>query len=161
MTACAEGVRTVGCPYLLRKISYQSMNPLCITISSLWISVFYIWTNSHHNYGLILLLVSTIASSYWFWSNPVRNSLAHTIDALVAKLCIGTFIVHTFSTLDIIELKLIYLIILSYIGVMSWKSNYESEKEWCSWPHIQSHMFLHFFCFVATFFCREHTVLAP
>jgi hypothetical protein len=129
------------------------MNPLCITISSLWISVLYIWTYSHTI--LVLLLISTIASSYWFWSNPIRNSLAHTIDALVAKLCIGTFIVHTFSILDMIELRLMYAIVLSYIAIMCWKSNYESTKEWCSWAHIQSHMFLHFFCFVATFFCSR------
>lgn len=136
------------------------MNPLCITISSLWISVFYIWTYSHHTlceYILVSLLISTIVCSYWFWSNPIRNSLAHTIDALVAKLCIGTFIIHTFSTLDMIELRLVYAIVLSYIAIMCWKSNYESTKEWCSWAHIQSHMFLHFFCFVATFFCSRGT----
>jgi hypothetical protein len=131
------------------------MNPLCITISLLWFPVYYIWAYSHHTvweYGLMSLLVSAIATAYWFWSNPLRNSLAHTVDAATAKLCIGTFIVYTFSTLDMIELKLMYMIVLSYIGFLFWKSNYESEREWCSRAHIQSHMLLHFFCFVATFF---------
>ena len=82
---------------------------LCLTISLLWISVAFILGFSDRtpvDYGLAGLLVATIFSSYWFWSCPKRNSLAHCIDAFIAKLCIGSFIGYTLFVKDeLIEMK--------------------------------------------------------
>jgi hypothetical protein len=138
---------------------------LCMTISLLWISVAFILGFSDRtpvDYGLAGLLVATIFSSYWFWSCPQRNSLAHYIDAFVAKLCIGSFIFYTLFVKDeLIELKLLYGIVLAYIGLSFWFSNLESQQRWCSPDHIRSHAFLHFWCFVATFFQSANLRLSP
>lgn len=132
------------------------MNVLCGTISLLWISIGCIGFCSHRtnsDCGLMTLLVCSIFCSYWFWMNPIKNSLVHTIDALVAKICIGTFILYTlFIKEDIIYMKLLYTQVLAYIGLAGWYSHRESNRKWCGEHHIRSHAFLHFFCFVATFF---------
>lgn len=102
---------------------------------------------------LALTLVAVIITSQIFWRNPVRGSAIHKIDRIIAKICIFSFILYTiiykFTT---VEISVIYSILLLYIGLAAWSSDRHSKMKWFSPDHIKSHAFLHYFCFMATFF---------
>ncbi len=102
---------------------------------------------------LTATLVAVIISSQLFWRDPTSGSRLHIIDAILAKICIFSFILYTIAyKLKSIEISIIYLILLLYIGLASWSGNRYSKIQWCSPDHIKSHAFLHYFCFMATFF---------
>ena len=129
---------------------------LLYTNLMLVISLIYFFFYSNKNYMetmLALTLVAVIITSQIFWRNPVRGSAIHKIDRIIAKICIFSFILYTiiykFTT---VEISVIYSILLLYIGLASWSSDRHSKMKWCSPDHIKSHAFLHYFCFMATFF---------
>ena len=120
------------------------------------ISLIYFFFYSNKNYMetmLALTLVPVIISSQLFWRNPIKGTVIHIIDSILAKICIFSFILYTiiykFTTF---ETSVIYSILLFYIGLAAWSSNRYSRIQWCSPDHIKSHAFLHYFCFMATFF---------
>ena len=104
-------------------------------------------------YYLAATLITVIISSQLFWRNPTKGTRLHIIDAILAKVCIFSFILYTIiCKLKFIEISIIYVILLLYIGLASWSGNRYSKIQWCSPDHIKSHAFLHYFCFMATFF---------
>ena len=122
----------------------------------LLLSLFYFYYHSDKNLTeciLAMLLISVIASSQIFWRNPVRGTSAHTIDAIIAKVCILSFIFYTILfKLHTNDLALTYAILLAFIVAAAGFSSYYSSKKWCGPSHLYSHAFLHYFCFIATFF---------
>lgn len=120
------------------------------------ISLIYFYLYSNKNWietALAALLVPTTIASQYFWRNPLRASNMHKIDATIAKFCIFSFIFYTLFVKRITNYTLlIYSILLLYIGLAAWFSNHYSKIHWCSPEHIKSHAFLHYFCFMATFF---------
>ena len=119
-------------------------------------ALFYFYYQSDKNWMeciLAILLVAVIISSQIFWRNPVRGTSAHAIDAIIAKVCILSFIFYTILfKLHTDELAVLYAILLVFILAAAWFSSYYSSKRWCGPSHIRSHAFLHYFCFIATFF---------
>jgi tryptophan-rich sensory protein len=119
-------------------------------------ALLYFYFNAVKNYAeriLALLLVSVSISSQIFWRNPIKGTTIHTIDAIIAKVCILSFIFYTILfKLQTDDLALIYAILLAFIAVAAGFSSYYSSKTWCSPSHLYSHAFLHYFCFIATFF---------
>jgi hypothetical protein len=115
---------------------------------------FYFYSNKNSmETTLASLLVAVIATSQYFWRNPIRETSLHVTDAVVAKICIFSFIIYTlFIKHGLNYTSLIYSILLIYIGLAAWFSNHYSKIQWCSPEHIKSHAFLHYFCFIATFF---------
>jgi hypothetical protein len=102
---------------------------------------------------LALTLVAVIISSQMFWRNSIKGTKLHAIDAILAKICIFSFILYTITyKIQSTEIAIIYSILLFYIGLAAWSSNKHSKIQWCSPDHIKSHAFLHYFCFMATFF---------
>jgi hypothetical protein len=120
------------------------------------LSLFYFYFNSTKNWMecvLAGLLVAILISSQLFWRRPIRGTLIHTMDAAIAKTCIFAFILYTILfKLQTDESAVIYAIILMFILTSAAFSSYYSSKRWCSPSHIHSHAFLHYFCFIATFF---------
>ena len=94
----------------------------------------------------IILCISTIL----FWNKPIRGSLIHKIDAIIAKSCFVYYVSYTYSHVSCIK-EIPYL--LSYnicIGGMVttfYYSRVASTKEWCSDEHIYYHGLLHLFAF--------------
>ena len=129
---------------------------LLYTNLMLVISLIYFYLYSIKNWietTLAVLLVATIITSQCFWRNPLRGTSLHKIDAIVAKICIFSFIIYTLFIKHWLNYtSLIYSILLVYIGLAAWFSNHYSKIQWCSPEHIKSHAFLHYFCFIATFF---------
>ena len=104
-------------------------------------------------YYLAATLITVIISSQLFWRNPTKGTRLHIIDAILAKVCIFSFILYTIAyKLKSTEISIIYVILLLYIGLASWSGDRYSKIQWCSPDHIKSHAFLHYFCFMATFF---------
>jgi len=93
-------------------------------------------------------LVGTIVFSQLFWNNPIKHSIIHKIDAIIAKIVITSFILYTL----IYKYRFTYLLVLSAIAVSFYFSNHYSSQEWCSNKHLCCHASLHIFCFVATFY---------
>ena len=120
------------------------------------LSLLYFYCNSTKNWiecVLAVLLVAIILSSQIFWRNPIRGTSVHIIDAIIAKVCILSFIAYTIAfKLQYDDIAIVYGILLLGIVVSAGLSNYFSNKRWCSPSHIHSHAFLHYFCFIATFF---------
>jgi hypothetical protein len=122
----------------------------------LFISFFYflfITQKSNNNppwleYVLASFLIITIIFSQLFWSNPIKQSNIHKIDAIIAKIVIFSFILYTLYY----KFKYNYLLILLAIAISFYFSNHYSTKEWCSNKHLCCHGSLHIFCFLATFY---------
>ena len=71
---------------------------LKITNLLLFISIVFYLLYSKKNFvetALASSLYVTIFFTQIFWSNPIKNSLVHKIDAIVAKMVIFSFIFYT------------------------------------------------------------------
>lgn len=126
---------------------------LCYTNLLLLISIGYFLINIHLyttyiEYLLAFFLVITIVCSQLFWSNPIKKSIIHKIDAMIAKIVIFSFIFYTI----VYKFRISYVMILLAIAISFYFSNYYSNIEWCSNNHIFCHGLLHIFCFIATFY---------
>ena len=99
-------------------------------------------------YVLASFLIITIVFSQLFWSNPIKQSNIHKIDAIIAKIVIFSFILYTL----LYKFKYSYLLVLLAIALSFYFSNHYSTKEWCSNKHLCCHGCLHIFCFLATFY---------
>ena len=93
-------------------------------------------------------LIGTIVFSQLFWNNPIKHSIIHKIDAIIAKIVIASFILYTL----IYKYRFSYLLVLSAITISFYFSNHYSSQEWCSNKHLCCHASLHIFCFIATFY---------
>jgi hypothetical protein len=128
---------------------------LCYTNLLLIISILYFFLNSQKltekpiiEYLLASFLILTIIFSQLFWNNPIKHSIIHRIDAIIAKIVIFSFIFYTI----IYKFTFSYLIVLLSITVSFYFSNFYSNEEWCSTQHLFCHGLLHIFCFIATFY---------
>jgi|LakMenE18May11ns_1017448.scaffolds.fasta_scaffold9553787_2 hypothetical protein len=122
----------------------------------LLLSLVYFYYQSDKNLAecvLAFLLISVIISSQIFWRNPTRGTSIHKLDAMIAKVCILSFIFYTILfKLHTDELAVLYAILLVFILTAAGLSSYYSSKRWCGPSHLNSHAFLHYLCFIATFF---------
>jgi hypothetical protein len=103
-------------------------------------------------FTLNLLFLSILISSQLFWSDPIRNSLIHKMDAIIAKITIIYFILYILiyskhkNNLTLFILTIITIILSFY------NSNHFSNKKWISNLHIINHAILHLSCFTGSFF---------
>jgi len=129
---------------------------LRITSNLLFVTFIYFIIKSNRNIhelfiGSIVLLL--FFCSHLFWRNPVRHSIAHKIDAIVAKTTIIYSILYTTLVKNLNKfLFYSYLLIVFCIGLSFYMSNYYSKKEWCSPHHIYYHFILHICCFVGSLY---------
>lgn len=102
---------------------------------------------------LAFLLVCVLATSQLFWYNPIRYSLLHRIDAMIAKVTIILFFIYTFLMKSQDDLRFfVYTALFVSILVVAALSEFYSQQEWLSTPHIFFHGLLHMFGFIGTFF---------
>jgi len=82
--------------------------------------------------------------SQLFWSNPIKYSLIHKLDKIVAKL---TSFLCIFYVLFYKKLSTSVLFLYLLLGIFSiiafYRSYYFSSKEWCCHEHIINHGLLH------------------
>jgi hypothetical protein len=102
---------------------------------------------------LAVCLVTTLIVSQIFWNNPVRYSIIHRIDGIVAKISVSLFIGYTtfYKKIDPILLYL-FLILITWMMYFFLLSNFHSQKEWCCNSHILYHGIAHIFCFACSLF---------
>jgi hypothetical protein len=130
---------------------------LCITSSLLLTSLFYFVLFSSHciiECILAFLLLCIILTSQLFWYNPIRYSIVHRIDAVLAKITIFSFMAYTLITkLPNTNVYFFsYILLLCLLFCMAISSEYYSQKEWLSVQHIVSHGLLHICSFIGTFY---------
>ena len=136
----------------------MSMNHLylCVSSSLFVTSLFYFTLCSSHcmmEYILAFLLVIVFTTSQFFWYNPIRYSLLHQMDALIAKVTIGCFFMYTFFVKSQNDLHFFsYIGLFSLLLIFAALSDMYSEKEWLSTSHIICHGVLHELGFLGTFF---------
>ena len=99
-------------------------------------------------YILVLFLISVIITSQLFWNDPIKGSMMHQIDAIIAKLVIIILIVYTL----IYKFRVSLLIFLVAVFVSFYFSNYYSNQEWCGDNHIFWHAMGHVSCFISTLY---------
>ena len=123
------------------------------TTSSFFLLTFlfsiYYFTNIHEFFLSTSLLVAFIFSQL-FWSNPLKNSFIHKLDAIFAKLSIVYFIFYTI-TYKKLSTYLFYSYIIFILAVFFsfYMSHYYSSKKWCCNEHIMFHGIGHICCFIA------------
>jgi hypothetical protein len=126
---------------------------LCYTNQLLIVSLLYFLFNKQKTtawmeYVLASLLVITILFSQLFWKNPIKQSVIHRIDAIVAKISIFSFVLYTL----IYKFKYSFLLVLFAFSISAYYSHLYSSQEWCCDKHLFSHGCLHIICFIATFY---------
>ena len=106
-----------------------------------------------HEYILEGSLLFVYLFCILLWSNPVRYSIIHRIDGVMAKTSIVYFITYTISCKKMETITLYsYYVVVSGIIINAYLSNYYSNKEWCSREHIYYHALLHIFCFIGSLY---------
>ena len=102
--------------------------------------------NPHIEYFLATLLVICSIVSVLFWSNPIKNSLMHKTDRLVARITITSFILYILfykkNSLKNLYFYL-FLILAIAIAIAFYASHYYSSREWISNEHILLHGLAH------------------
>ena len=127
---------------------------LCYTNLLLIITLFYFFIKKQKQkkpfieYILASFLIPIIISSQLFWSNPIKQSNIHKIDAIIARIVIISFLFYTLFY----KFQSSFLLVLLASAISFYLSNYYSNKEWCSNKHLICHAFLHIFCFIGTFY---------
>lgn len=118
------------------------------------LSLFYFKKNKNkYEYILALLLIINLILSLLFWSNPIKNSLIHKIDAFFARVSLIFFVIYIlFFKENNIVLNFIILILFLKGIMMFFYSDKESSKSWCSKNHINYHMCFHLFMYLAAFY---------
>ena len=128
---------------------------LCFTSSLLIIPIIYFLFNTQYlnekpkiEFVLVALLILTTIFSQLFWNDPIKDSMIHKIDAIIAKIAIVSFTLYTF----VYKFHFSYLFILLAICISFYFSNKYSNKQWCCDEHLYWHGLLHLFCFIGTFY---------
>lgn len=87
------------------------------------------------------------------WSNPIRYSIIHRIDGVVAKVSILYFITYTLTCKKMESTaQLSYYMVMVGIGSNAYLPNFYSTREWCCPAHIYYHALLHVFCFIGSLY---------
>jgi hypothetical protein len=125
---------------------------LCYTSLLLIIPFLHFVSNQHQKPFieciLASLIVPTTLLSQLFWINPIKHSIIHKIDAIVAKITIASFIIYTF----LYKFTYSYLIVVTVGTTSFYFSNFYSTQEWCSNKHLCYHGSLHILCVISTFY---------
>jgi hypothetical protein len=129
---------------------------LCITSSLLILPLIYYLAYSSKNVSETILtgwLASTIIAAQLFWYNPVRGSLIHRIDGVIAKVTAISFVTYTIHCKNLsTPVFITYINLISGIGITAWYSNIHSRRQWCCQTHLMIHGGLHICCFLSAFY---------
>ena len=91
-----------------------------------------------------------------FWSNPIKHSMIHYIDAIAAKttIIILSFTIFIRLLFSLRSSRLIWWFIgcLSIMGIFFYLSNLYSHIKWCCKEHIITHMMAHIVGIISVFF---------
>ena len=100
-----------------------------------------IWESVYES-GLAIILFAAIYAAQAFWNDPVKNSLMHKVDGVIAKLTIGLFLVYVIAYKGRWRDPVLVssVIILFYFAVMS---HCNSSLSWCCPAHLFYHGGLH------------------
>jgi hypothetical protein len=111
------------------------------------------WYQSLYNPKIKEKILGIYCLSIWFstilfWTNPVKNSFIHKMDAIIAKSGCIYFIGYTLSQKTLENYYICsYILCIHGMVYTFYLSNRESIKEWCSTDHIFYHGLLHLFAF--------------
>jgi hypothetical protein len=129
---------------------------LCVSSSLLVTSLFYFMLCSSHSIMecfLAFLVVCVLITSQLFWYNPIRYSLLHKIDAIIAKSTILCFFIYTFFIKSQDDIRFFgYFALFVVLLFFATLSDHYSQQEWLSTSHIVFHGLLHIVSFMGTFF---------
>ena len=125
---------------------------LCGTGHLLLLPFVYAWWNGRanvHEENLSNLLVLSYLGTQLFWRFPIRGSIVHHVDGLVAKTSITYFIVYTVASKKV---HLDYYAWLCTVFGSAYASHRCSSTHWLGTPHLLSHAVLHLSCTAASMY---------
>jgi len=94
---------------------------------------------------LAFLLFVNIGFSFLFWLHPIKHSLLHVYDGVLAKISYIAFPIYILFIKEIeYRLKLLFVMIFLFSSIMFYYSNDHSKKSWCSKEHLLYHSLFHF-----------------
>jgi len=96
------------------------------------LTFFYLKPNkNNYEYILASLLIINMILSLLFWSNPVKNSLIHTIDAFFARVSVISFLIYIVFLKKNTNLDNIIFYTLFLIGIFMFLcGGKQSSKNW-------------------------------
>jgi Ca2+/Na+ antiporter len=129
---------------------------LQLTSSLLLVTFAFFLFNSKKNICEIVLaslLLLTFILSQLFWSNPIRYSKIHKLDAIIAKFTLISFILYVFlfKQLSFLHFNL-FLLLLCFMFYFFYYSHCHSCKEWCSNFHLYYHGLAHICCCITALY---------
>jgi hypothetical protein len=132
------------------------MQACCLSFTSLFLLIPIIIFSFNENkttseFILAFLLINNIILSVLFWKNPIKNSLIHFYDGIVAKISYIIFPIYVIFLKDIeYNNKLVFSITFISSSVMFYYSNNYSKICWCSNHHILCHSIFHILISIGT-----------
>ena len=128
---------------------------LCATSLLLVFTLIFFIVNSNKNVAecyLSICLLATIFFSQLFWRNPIKNSLIHRIDAIIAKISFISFILYTILYKNLNIYLLVSYILIMVGGLYTFYNSHKySSEEWCCNNHLIYHGCSHLLCFIGSF----------
>lgn len=116
---------------------------------------YYIIANRHTKAMSILfsMIFTNFILSIAFWSDPIKHSYLHYIDAIAAKFSIIVMIiVTTIKRIVYSQTMKWYISCLSIMILFFYLSNIFSTIEWCSKQHLITHFIGHIMATITMFF---------
>jgi hypothetical protein len=120
---------------------------LCITsgLFSIGLIIYFLSNDKNLEKNILAaVLFLCLLLSQLFWYNPLRGSLIHKMDTIVAKLTaflITIYILFYKKTSGYI--LFLYLLLGIFTTYAVYKSHYYSTKEWCCDDHLFNHSLIH------------------
>jgi len=110
----------------------------------LYITIFAENRNCYEKFLSILLLFNFILS-VMFWHNPIKKSIIHKIDGILAKSSVVIFFIYISFIKEIdFFYKLLFYSFFIICMFFAKVSNVLSRKNWCSDSHVFIHFLMHF-----------------
>jgi hypothetical protein len=129
---------------------------LCVTSGLFSISlILYAFTNEKGFEKNVLAFVLFICFlfSQFFWYDPIKGSLIHRVDAIIAKITAVLFVIYTFLYKNLPSGVLFLYVLLGILSMVAiYRSDYFSTIEWCSDDHLVNHSLLHIAGFFASLY---------
>ena len=107
-------------------------------------SCFYYLYKLINNKLLRTNILLVFLSSQLFWSNPIKFSISHKIDAILVRIMGVNIIAHSYLILKKSLKKMLAFIITLFLFILViLYSDYFSYLDWCSNKHIIIHSLVH------------------
>ena len=128
-------------------MGYLKPHYLCITSGLFSITLLIYFLNNNKNLEkniLSFFLFLCLVLSQLFWYNPIKHSVIHKVDTIIAKINVILFVCFILFYKNLSWQHKLLFILLGILSIFAfYRSFCFSSKEWCSDDHLFNHGLLH------------------